>query len=224
MKLSGFSISFSLWNWVKSTVETDFMLKVSVVRLWSVWASGLAGSLQHVNIGQERKTTVLHSCSSASLFILDVLNHWLGYYLFLLSTDGSDGKMGCMLREDKLFSDDPEKLRFQKLVCRDSLPGHVTVRSFAQTVPLSETIHSTLSSLCVVWIRASFVDLDCSVFYILFADTLGHQSFCSNRDTKALGLSNWKPKFTLKCKILIFKLYQCLFLLCIKLIKLMQII
>lgn len=142
MKLSGFSISFSLWNWVKSTVETDFMLKVSVVRLWSVWASGLAGSLQHVNIGHERKTTVLHSCSSASLFILDVLNHWLGYYLFLLSTDGSDGKMGCMLREDKLFSDDPKKLRFQKLVCRDSLPGHVTVRSFAQTVPLSETIHS----------------------------------------------------------------------------------
>lgn len=157
MKLSGFSISFSLWTWVKSTVEKDFMLKVSVVRLWSVWASGLAGSLQHVNIGHERKTTVLHSCSTASLFILDVLNHWLGYYLFLLSTDGSDGKMGCMLREDKLFSDDPEKLRFQKLVCRDSLPGHVTVRSFAQTVPLSETIHSTLSCLCVVCIWQSII-------------------------------------------------------------------
>lgn len=156
MKLSGFSISFSLWTWVKSTVETDFMLKVSVVRLWSVWASGLAGSLQHVNIGHERKTTALHSCSTASPFILDVLNHWLGYYFFSfffsLQMEVMVSMMGCMLREDKLFSDDPEKLRFQKLVCRDSLPGHVTVRSFAQTVPLSETIHSTLSSLCVLWI------------------------------------------------------------------------
>lgn len=59
---------------------------------------GLAGSLQHVNIGHERKTTALHSCSTFTFHFAfytgcaKSLTWVLFLFFFLLSTDGSDGK------------------------------------------------------------------------------------------------------------------------------------